>query len=99
MCDSLSPFLPVLLVFHSGGISGILFVKLLPAGLICHSPPSISCGSCGTVLLSVFHVLYGGLIFNNETQKEAERDLQCRSTEILCGPGSAGEGKSTSSLV
>lgn len=44
-------------------------------------PPSASCGSCGTDFLNVFFVLYGGVIFNNETQREAERDLQ-RPTDL-----------------
>lgn len=89
---------------HPGGVSGILFVKLLPAGLICHSPPSISlsppsvsCGSCGTELLYVCLMLYGGVIFNNETQGEAERDLQ-RPTDLQSSsvaPAILGEAKKT----
>lgn len=83
MCVSLSQSF----FSHPEDISGILFVKLLPAGLICQPqrqggpsispPPSVSCGRCGTELLNVFLILYGELSFNNETQGEAERDLQC----------------------
>ncbi len=36
--------------------------------------PPVSCGSCGAELLCL--MLYGVVIFNNETQGEAERDLQ-----------------------
>lgn len=99
LCLSLCYFFP-----HPGGISGILFVKLSPAGLICHSPPFISLLSPVGAVVQNFCMcllLYGGVIFNNETERGRDRSaVPHRSSKFLSGPGNAGEAKKkiTSSL-
>lgn len=69
--------------------------------LLCPSVCFVSCGSCGTVLFTVFHVLRRRVVFNNETQREAQRDLQCSIDLKISSVALAmlGSPKNTSSLV
>lgn len=61
--------------------------------LLCPSVFFVSCGSCGTLLFTVFHVLHRRVVFNNETQREAQRDLKISSVALAV----LGSPKNTSS--
>lgn len=83
---------PLPLFSYPAAISGILFVKPLTAGLICHSPlaeplPLPGLSPMGVMVLPFYLLLRGRVVFNNETKRHAERNLQC-PTNLQSSPSS-----------
>lgn len=76
LCFSLCYFFPTLEASLAFCLSDFCLLDS-DVALLCPSVFFVSCGSCGTVLFTVFHVLHRRVVFNNETQREAQRDLQC----------------------
>lgn len=76
LCFSLCYFFPTLEASLAFCLSNFCLLDS-DVALLCPSVFFVSCGSCGTVLFTVFHVLHRRVVFNNETQREAQRDLQC----------------------
>lgn len=97
---------PLPLFSYPAGISGILFVKPLAAGLICHSPlaeplPLPGLSPMGVMVLPFYLLLCGRIILNNETKKTCREEsaVPHESSKFSFVLVNAGEAKNTSSLV